>query len=544
MRTDFKVVDWEAIGSTLPTMFALSFFGIIHVPINVPALGLAVQQDDVNINRELFGHGLSNAISGLCGSIQNYLVFANSRLFIQNGGNSRAAGVLLAFATVGVWVAGPAMIGYIPILIVGTLIFMLGIEMVQEALWDTFGKLHRLEYLMVLAITAVMGFYDFVVGIVLGIVLACLIFVVQTSRVSAIRATYSGVIAESTVRRHPVQRRFLHAVGSQIKVAKLSGYLFFGTIVAVERSIRGMIDEEAFSRQPIRYLILDFDHVDGLDFSAAEAFVRMNRILWNKGVEMVLAGVSLAGKIGESLAMVGFLEEDEEKSPPPRLFQNLNQALEACENELLLAFKKQSDDAAHHQNVKNTLSMTIAHRGSQGANSEFMYGSPRRQHVEQAAATALQESETTGAHKWQNFAQPLPLIMQTFKDLTDKDIDFWHRVSPHFQRKEFPAGSVLYSRGDEPDGFYILEEGILRADYDLEQGHFYESIVAGTTCGELPFFSDSERTGTVVAEKDCVAWLLSRERWRSIEEKLPEVANEMLKIGLKLTNERMNTITS
>jgi SulP family sulfate permease len=41
------------------------------------------------------------------------------------------------------------MIGYIPIMIVGTLIFMLGIEMVQEALWDTFGKLQTLEYLMV-----------------------------------------------------------------------------------------------------------------------------------------------------------------------------------------------------------------------------------------------------------------------------------------------------------------------------------------------------------------------------------------------------------
>ncbi|KIW06678.1 uncharacterized protein PV09_02383 [Verruconis gallopava] len=539
---NFKLVDWEAIAATLPTMFALSFFGIIHVPINVPALGLAVQQDDVNINRELFGHGLSNALSGFVGSIQNYLVFANSRLFIQNGGNSRAAGVLLAFATFGVWVAGPAMIGYIPVLVVGTLIFMLGIEMVQEALWDTFGKLHRLEYLMVLAITLVMGFHDFVVGIVLGIVLACLIFVVQTSRVSAIRATYSGVIAESTVRRHPVQRRFLHAVGSQIKVTKLSGYLFFGTIVAVERSIKAMIDEEAFSKQPIRYLILDFAHVDGLDFSAAEAFVRMNRILRAKGVEMVLSGVSLAGETGESLAMVGLLEDNDEKRPPPRIFETLNQALEACENGLLVAFKKQSENMTQ-QKMKDITSISIPRTNSPGA-GETMYGTPRKHHIEQAAATALQESGTMAVPKWQNFAQPLPLIMQTFKDLTEKDIDFWHRVSPYFVRREFPAGSILYSRGDEPDGFYVLEEGILRADYDLEQGRFYESIVAGTTCGELPFFAESERTGTVVAEKDCVAWLLTKQKWREIEEKLPDVANELLKIGLKLTNERMNTITS
>jgi SulP family sulfate permease len=173
-----------------------------------------------------------------------------------------------------------------------------------------------------------------------------------------------------------------------------------------------------------------------------------------------------------------------------------------------------------------------------------MHSSPRRNLVQQAVATTLGESASTLPYKWLNFAQPLPLILQAFSDLTDKDIDFWHRTVSFFQKKEFPAGMVLYSRGDEPDGFYLLEEGILRAEYELEQGSYYESIVAGTTCGELPFFSETDRTGTVVAERDCVAWLLTKEKWRELEQKLPDVAREILKIGLKLTSERMNTITS
>jgi len=186
-----------------------------------------------------------------------------------------------------------------------------------------------------------MGFYDFVAGIVLGIVLACLIFVVQTSQISAVRAVYSGTTAESTVRRHPIHRRFLHEVGSQIKLVKLSGYLFFGTIVAVEKRVRDMIDEDAFKKQPLRYLIIDFSHVQGLDFSAAEAFTRMLRVLRTKDVEMVLSGISKSGNIGKSLGMVGLLEEDLEDDDyrPPRIFEDINEALEACENELLLAFK-------------------------------------------------------------------------------------------------------------------------------------------------------------------------------------------------------------
>lgn len=67
---DFRLVDGMALASTIPSMFALSFFGIIHVPINVPALGVAVKEDNVNVNRELIAHGISNTLSGCLGSIQ------------------------------------------------------------------------------------------------------------------------------------------------------------------------------------------------------------------------------------------------------------------------------------------------------------------------------------------------------------------------------------------------------------------------------------------------------------------------------------------
>ena len=51
-------------------MLALTFFGILHVPINIPALGLTTGEDNVDVDRELRAHGYSNALSGLCGSIQ------------------------------------------------------------------------------------------------------------------------------------------------------------------------------------------------------------------------------------------------------------------------------------------------------------------------------------------------------------------------------------------------------------------------------------------------------------------------------------------
>lgn len=130
-------------------MLALTFFGILHVPINVPALALQTGEDHANLDHELKLHGYSNFLSGCAGSIQNYLVYANSQFFIKSGGNSRLAGYMLAGLTLVVMIAGPIIIGFIPVMMVGTLIFVLGFELFLEAVWLPRKKLKLLEYITV-----------------------------------------------------------------------------------------------------------------------------------------------------------------------------------------------------------------------------------------------------------------------------------------------------------------------------------------------------------------------------------------------------------
>lgn len=54
------------------------FFGLLHVPINVPALGISVGEDNVNTDRELIAHGISNIAAGMLGTVPNYLCYVNS----------------------------------------------------------------------------------------------------------------------------------------------------------------------------------------------------------------------------------------------------------------------------------------------------------------------------------------------------------------------------------------------------------------------------------------------------------------------------------
>lgn len=198
-----------------------------------------------------------------------------------------------------------------------------------------------------------MGAWDFVIGILIGILLACVSFVLQTSRVSAIRNSLSGNIAASTVRRHALQNRFLQDAGKQIYVMRLAGYLFFGTIVGVEKQIRTLLLDK-FERDPIRFLILDLQNVDGVDFSAAEAFTRINRILRVKGVVLIVCGISVDGEMGKALCNVGLFEEGDDTV---RFFETLNSALEHCENDLLLSLYQQRAGLAVPDSNPTFLSM-------------------------------------------------------------------------------------------------------------------------------------------------------------------------------------------
>lgn len=65
---------------------------------------------------------------------------------MRSGGDSRAAGIMLAAATFIVMSAAQGILGLIPIMVVGALIFFLGFELLKEALFGTWGKTNRWEF--------------------------------------------------------------------------------------------------------------------------------------------------------------------------------------------------------------------------------------------------------------------------------------------------------------------------------------------------------------------------------------------------------------
>lgn len=574
---DFSQTSIRALWNTMPTMISLTFFSVLHVPLNVPALGVSLKEDNVNVDRELTGHGISNLLAGLFCTVPNYLCFSNSLLFYRVGGGNTLSGLMLAGATAVVLFVGPGMINYLNVSTVGSLIFLLGIDLCKEAVWDTIGRVNRWEYLTIWFIIIVMSLADFVIGILAGICLACLFLTVQMSRRKTVRACFDGSIARSTVRRPMTQRKFLEAVGTQTQILKLQGFLFFATINSVEALIRRALDIATWQHKPMRFLVIDFSLVSGVDFSASEAFTRIQRLLEAKDVVLVFCGLQPDGEIGVALRSVGLWADQGLKV---EAFPSLNEALEWAENSYLRGMYTSSLKAGKQLKTASlgahgALDVPDTKRKPAFVLDEAFENSPRRHHLHEAAKTAVKkgqlltpsatrapspsggqgkngehgsQSRSSVAPSEQHQQQPLPLLMATFGAYASSDMDegFFQSIVPYFTRVELLREELLWQLGDEPDGFYLIESGALKARYDFEQEDFEinEAMLAGTIAGELSFLSRQARNTTTRAELNSVLWKLDSESLARLEKEEPRVFFKFVALLLRVTGEEQDSLMS
>lgn len=109
--------------------------------------------------------------------------------------------------------------------------------------------------------------------------------------------------------------------------------VFFGTISLVEDEIRKLVDLAIWQHNPTRFLIMDLTLVHSVDFSAAETFVRVQRLLAAKNVFLIICGAAPHGQVGTALQGVGLWSDKE--GVTVEVFASLNDTLEWTENAYL-----------------------------------------------------------------------------------------------------------------------------------------------------------------------------------------------------------------
>jgi len=323
---------WSALPSLAGDLLAVMFVTIANYLLNTTGLEIATRSE-ANVERDLKVLGFANIVSAAFGGYVSCTSFSRSILVRTAGATSRLAGLTVAAISAGVLVADPAFLGYVPKYILGGLLFYLGADLVYQWLIQSSRRLLPLEYLSLLAIAALIIYFGFIAGVLIGVVIGCATFAFSASRVSAIKFDFDGLEYRSSLDRGPYELSLLAEHGQEIQGMALQSYLFFGSANRLYQHVKTLLA----SQPDCRFLIFDFRRVTGIDSSATNSFAQIKQAAAGCGTRIVL--VNLAPDVERAFRTARFILGD------VIIAADLDRALEFCEQKIIEAHQTAADDA-------------------------------------------------------------------------------------------------------------------------------------------------------------------------------------------------------
>ena len=120
---------------------------------------------------------------------------------------------------------------------------------------------------------------------VIGVVMAVILFAVSYGRVELVDEVEFGDTRHSNVDRPPAERAALRTMAARVQILRVRGFVFFGSASGLLERIRTRVETA-----PPRCLLMDLRQVTGVDASAVMSFVNVVHLAESNGFELVLAG--------------------------------------------------------------------------------------------------------------------------------------------------------------------------------------------------------------------------------------------------------------
>jgi len=323
-------LTWPSAAAIVPELLAVTIVALVSLVTKVSSIEVA-RKVSGDLDREFRAHGIASLVAAPFGGIISSLQIASSSLLEHAGGVTRMSGVASALALGVVGVANFDLPGFIPIPVVAGLVLYLGWTFVEAALSRPHSQRAWLDLILAIGIMVVCIRYGYVVGVLGGVVGACLLFAINYARIGAVRRHMTRAQFSSYVNRSAQASRHLSENGEAIQLYWLSGYLFFGSSEGVFERIRG--DIAALPPGRVVYVILDFGMVSGADSSAAVSLTKLHNFCQPQGITLVYGALSPA--IRKTLERGGLFGG----KSAHHSFVDLNLALVWCEDQQLAKAK-------------------------------------------------------------------------------------------------------------------------------------------------------------------------------------------------------------
>ncbi len=348
---DLAHVKWSVIWGQAANIATILIVSVVALLLNASGLELTTKRD-VELNRELQAAGVGNFLAGLAAGIVGFQQLGLSTLNYKLGATSRLTGLVEAGLCGLALFLGASFLPFLPKVIVGGLLLFLGLSFLFEWVYQTWFKFPKIDYFIILLILVVIATVGFLEGVAVGIGAAVIMFVVNYSWINVVKHELSGATFRSRVNRSSRQRRILQQQGHQLYILQLQGFIFFGTA----RNLLNQVCQRL--REPdlpaVRFVLLDFCEVTGLDSTAMLSFAKMKHLAESQDIILIITSPS--AQIRRQLEIGGLREEE---AGIVRIFPDLDHGLEWCETQILLAEDAKEEDRTLQEQLEELLNGSV-----------------------------------------------------------------------------------------------------------------------------------------------------------------------------------------
>lgn len=317
-------VAWHVLGQHAGDLLTLVVVSTLGVLLGTSGVELATRAEG-DLDAELRLHGISNVVGALGGGLIANVQLSNTILSFNLAGPSRLPPLIVAAVSFAAIFGGTQLVQTIPRFVLGALILTIGYGLLYEWCVRTARRLPLQDYLSILAIVGVVVRFGYIAGVITGVLIGCIIFVVTYSRVRVVKHSLTGVEFRSGVVRSPEETDALREHGNATHILVLQGFIFFGMADRLYRATAALLDTDP----EIDFLVLDFRAVSGIDSSAISSFAKMRRRADAQDVKLIFT--AMVAQIAHLWDSAGGAD-----ARAVARYDELEIALERCENETLL----------------------------------------------------------------------------------------------------------------------------------------------------------------------------------------------------------------
>lgn len=265
-------LSWADVGGLLPTAFAIALLGAIESLLcAVVADGMAGGRHDPDA--ELIGLGLGNILAPFFGGFAATGAIARTATGIRAGGRTPIAVVIHSLFLLASIVLLAGVLGYVPMAGMAALLLVVAWNMSDARHFTRIMRIAPRSDVVVLLVCFVLTVaYDMVVAVVVGVVLAAMLFMRRMVEISG--AELTGGAEGHTVAGLPPGVVFYDVAGP----------LFFG---AAEKALEAL----TLVGSGVHTVIMDLEDVPAIDATGLVALETTIQRLNSQSVKVVLSGV-------------------------------------------------------------------------------------------------------------------------------------------------------------------------------------------------------------------------------------------------------------